>query len=179
MLLRLLAVVCLLTSILPSCKTKVDSRDVTFYHRHSGAGIDPSINAYLDPSTRAILPKDTNILMLDEISSSRAMALTRREPDQSYCEIEIHENQWDRLSEVRRLALLYHEIGHCLGVEHVDRGNVIETIMYERLLEDVELRTLANAEGLNTDWITKHFLDLYRDRILQSTQLFCKFDQTC
>ncbi len=162
-----------------ACKMKTDPRQITFYHRHDGLGVDPDIQDYVDTRTRPFLPKYFNVVLLDQISTPQAFALSRRESDNSYCEIEIHHGRWENLSQIRRRTLLYHEIGHCLGLEHIAKGEKVESIMYSRLLQETELRLLASNPPEQTDWISEHFLELFREEVLEQTRLFCEFDGSC
>lgn len=105
---------CLLVSLLQSCGKK--------NHRI----IDPSFNTYITSFHNDALKygKDFRSWSI-KVQFGNAMG------HNGYCYAEdktvmIDVNEWDRLTEVERIILIYHELGHCfMGLKHNNNNNSI------------------------------------------------------
>ena len=82
-------------------------------------------------------------------------------------EIGIDTDFWDDASYLRRKALLWHELGHCvLGLDHDDKltAGMSNSLMSTSLMSNYMVRMTCKY-NVNLDKLTKTFCNLTRERL--------------
>lgn len=89
----------------------------SFYYQYEGRGVLPEVaHTVADFASVFSAPKTLNIVVAPADTSVYGFA--RLDNGTGYCEIVLNAFYWEGLSRLRKKALVWHEMAHCVGMGH-------------------------------------------------------------